>query len=41
MEGWVGGGDFFGGALARPGGVPHASSQGLEMSNPCESLTDT
>lgn len=41
VEGWVVGGDFFGGALAWPGGVPHASSQGLEMSNPCESLTDT
>lgn len=42
MAGWVGGGDFFsGGALVWPGVVPHAPSQGLEMSNPCESLTDT
>lgn len=32
---------FLGGALVWPEGVPHAASQGLEMSNPCESLTDT
>ncbi len=41
VEGWVGWGDFLRGALVWPGGVPHASYQGLEMSNPCESLTDT
>lgn len=40
-EGWVGGGDFLGGVLVWPEGVPHASSKGLEMSNPCESLPDT
>ena len=40
VEDWVDGGDFLG-CTRLTMGVPYALSQGLEMSNPCESRADT